>query len=422
MTALDEISKIVLGNIKLPSENAKIIIPFLKKIRQDYGNPIAIVHDMGNGILSAVKDVFPTVLDFICHFHFLRDIGKDLFGLEYTLIRRSLKNHRIRPSLRKCVKKMKQLIDQDTSLLHCLKECQKSHKLDKFSLKMEPTVTAYVLALWALDANSELNGYGFPFDREHFVFYQRLEAVSSSLDNLKNVATKNTALSELRKTLSPVVRDRELKNITVRMKEKVKIFDKLREAMKIALPDAKDGLKDDGADIDMATIKDKVTAFRESEKVISAASTNVAYKKMMKQIDKYWEKLFADPITIYTSSGSVTIQPQRTNNILERFFRDMKRRNRKKSGTNKLTRTLKAMIADSPLVQNLENQEYMRVLLNGKKSLAERFAEINAQLVRKEMKEKQNTPEDIPPELKKVLRIPTFPTKIVKSTRRKWAA
>ena len=42
---------------------------------------------------------------------------------------------------------------------------------------------------------------------------------------------------------------------------------------------------------------------------------------MTEQIDKYWEKLFADPITVTSSSGEVTIQPQRTNNIFERFFR-----------------------------------------------------------------------------------------------------
>ena len=46
---------------------------------------------------------------------------------------------------------------------------------------------------------------------------------------------------------------------------------------------------------------------------------------MIAQIDKYWDKLFADPITVNTPIGQVTIQPQRTNNLLERFFRDFKR-------------------------------------------------------------------------------------------------
>jgi len=32
---------------------------------------------------------------------------------------------------------------------------------------------------------------------------------------------------------------------------------------------------------------------------------------MIKQIDKYWDKLFADPITVKTLNGQVAIQPQR---------------------------------------------------------------------------------------------------------------
>ncbi len=41
------------------------------------------------------------------------------------------------------------------------------------------------------------------------------------------------------------------------------------------------------------------------------------------------EKLFADPITVQTPSSPILIQPQRTNNILERFFRSLKRANRR---------------------------------------------------------------------------------------------
>ncbi len=83
MTSIDELSRIVLGNIKLPSENADQLIPFLNKMRQAYGEPVAMVHDMGSAILKAIKHVFPNIPDYICHFHFLKDIGNDLFGQDY---------------------------------------------------------------------------------------------------------------------------------------------------------------------------------------------------------------------------------------------------------------------------------------------------------------------------------------------------
>ena len=94
---IDGISEIVLENIKLPSEKAELLIPFFKKIKKQYGIPIGLVHDMGRGILAAVEEVFPIVPDFICHFHFLRDIGKDLLEEEYSKIRNILKNRKFAP-------------------------------------------------------------------------------------------------------------------------------------------------------------------------------------------------------------------------------------------------------------------------------------------------------------------------------------
>jgi len=89
ISSLDSISQIVLCNIKLPAEDEKHIVPFLQRIKKNYGIPIALVHDMGRGILNAVARIFTGVPDFICHFHFLRDIGKDFLGDQHDIIRKT---------------------------------------------------------------------------------------------------------------------------------------------------------------------------------------------------------------------------------------------------------------------------------------------------------------------------------------------
>ncbi len=94
----------------------------------------------------------------------------------------------------------------------------------------------------------------------------------------------------------------------------------------------------------------------------------------------------ADPITIDTSNGQATIQPQRTNNILERFFRDLKRRSRKRSGTISLNKRLKSMLADTPLIKNLDNFEYMNAILDGNETLEERFEKIDCCMVTEKLK------------------------------------
>ena len=194
-----------------------------------------------------------------------------------------------------------------------------------------------------------------------------------------------------------------------KIKQKIIVFDSLRDAMRIALPDQNKGLNDDGIDSDMNTIKAKVIKFRNGICNNEAFQKNQDdYIKMIKQIDKYWEKLFADPILVDTPTGKVLIQPQRTNNILERFFRDIRRRNRRKNGVNSLNRTLKAILADTPLIKNLENKDYMNIL-NGKENLENRFAEIEAKVVREELNKTKEKVDMICPEIKSLIRKPELP-------------
>ena len=138
-----------------------------------------------------------------------------------------------------------------------------------------------------------------------------------------------------------------------------------------------------------------------------------AYQKMTAQIDKYWDKLFADPITIDTPTGQVTIQPQRTNNLVERFFRDLKRTSRKRSGTISLNKTLRTILADTALVKNLENPEYLEIILDGCKTLEERFEKIDSRLVTEKLKAELKNQQKISPEMKKIIRRPDLPDRLI---------
>jgi len=213
----------------------------------------------------------------------------------------------------------------------------------------------------------------------------------------------------LNRVLGKVVNNANLKTVVTRLVEKTQVFDQLRDAMRIGVPNGKKGLNDDGDNTDMEAIQTAVTAFRNSDQVNKAAEQDTDYSKMLKQIDKYWEKLFADPIMATTAGGEkIRIQPQRTNNILERFFRDLKRMYRSKSGTQSLNKVIKAMLADTPLVKNLSNPEYVKIILNGHSTLEDRFAEIDEKLVREQMAARAGQ-QAIPAKMKKVMRNPNFP-------------
>ena len=237
------------------------------------------------------------------------------------------------------------------------------------------------------------------------------------MENLSAKKKKNREIIKLNRELGRIINDSNLKTVVSRIEEKVQIFDQLRDAMRIAVSDDKKGLNDDGEDADIKTIKEAVTIFRDSDKLKVAVEKNTDYKKMVKQIDKYWDKLFADPIMVKTANGEkILVQPQRTNNILERFFRDVKRMYRSKAGTQSLNKVIKAMLADTPLVKNLSNPEYVKVILNGHNTIEDRFAEIDEKLVRQEMKKSEGH-QGIPVRMKKVLRKTNLPSLLAKMSK-----
>jgi len=412
MSGLDSIMKIVLSNCKLLSEKSDGIIPFLEDIKDLFGEPLALVHDMSKGIIKAVSTVFPGILDFICHFHFLRDLGKDLLEAEYDNIRKRLTKHGIAGKLNYRLRKFKQTVDENTKLIDMLDHKNPSC-CDAFFTCM-PVLAAYSLIIWTFNGKKQGNGYGFPFDKPHFEFAKRLKVVHADLDQLRKIKLRRVSRENkpLHKTffdLSDVMKDKSLWKSVDKIESEIEIFEKLRDAMRIAPKTGKKGLNNEGPTNRVSTIEKEVKKFRKNIVSAEGYKVNKRHQKMIEQLDKYWGKLFADPIEVETCDGKKRIQPQRTNNFAEQSFRDLKRGYRKKTGNGSLGKTLRSMLANTPLVKNLQNSEYMKFLLNGKSCLEELFAEIDVAKVRNELKTSQGNIEKIPVKLKKLTNKANYP-------------
>jgi hypothetical protein len=418
MSSIDSLSEIVLGNVKLPAEDEQHIVPFLRRIKQAYGIPLALVHDMGKGILKAVATVFPEVPDFICHFHFLRDIGKDFLGTEYDTIRKRLSKHGISAKLRYRAKQLKADLDRHPELIEVLQNGIENALLPAETRQFMPVLNVYALIQWTLKGKSEGHGYGFPFDRPHLAFAKRIHHLHGELEKLKTIKLRgvrkdNKPYFKVYLDLEKVIKDRTLWKTVAEIEEKITVFEKLRKAMRIAETSGRHGLNDDGQKGNIRTIEKRVKTFRDWLTCRKDYPRNTAAEKMIAQIDKYWKKLFADPITVDTPTGPIRIQPQRTNNILEQFFRSLKRANRRRTGNASSSRMLRTILAETPLVRNLENPSYMRILLGGKASLEEVFAEVDIHTFRDAFREAQDVPEKIPSKLKPLIAMPDFPEKLL---------
>ena len=224
---------------------------------------------------------------------------------------------------------------------------------------------------------------------------------------LKGKRKEKSLYDKIYRDLLPITKDSLLRKAAAKMEEKVNVFNQLREAMRITLSENKLGLNDKGDSSNMKTIEKAVEKFCNQLRKNKVYEKDEGYQKMSRQIDKYWGMLFADPIIVETKTGRIAIQPQRTNNISERHFRRLMRNYCKKNGFRRMEKTIRTMIADTPLVMNLGNEDYLDILLDGK-TLAERFAEIDAEEVREEMKRARSDAEMVSPKIKKIIKNPDF--------------
>ncbi len=405
---LDGISELVLDSIKIPSEKKDTLIPFFRGIKKKYGEPIALVHDMGKGIIAAVEEVFPDIADFICHFHFLRDIGKDLLLDDYTALQKRLRKLKTRPLLSQRARYLEQKINPDNPSFGEIMASIDSGTWETSSFEHFPLITVYVLINWVFEYPSQSKAYGFPFDRQYLDFYRRLQKIHYLLGQIMDTHLSTTVkehkpVFKFYEKFKTIAEDERLNILAAGLERKAEVFDKLREAMRIAQPDGKEGLNDDGGDeADMKSIEKSMAAFRKW--LVRQKRRKTTYAGMIKQLDKYWVKLFADPIPVTTTHGVSYVYPQRTNNLLERFFRGVKQRGRKKNGTASLSKVLKFALADTPLVQNLNNSKYIEIILNGCPNLEERFSQIDTHLVQEEMNNARNGSDKILPAIKKLVR------------------
>ena len=356
MTGIDAVMEIVLGNIKLPSEKAEGIVPFLRQLQECFGPPLALVHDMSKGILAAVAEVFPGIPDFICHFHFLRDLGKDRLGAEYDTLRKRLRIQGTVGRLRARLRTWQKQIDADPPLQQALAQLP-DWGWPSQPLQQAPLFAAYLMAHWVLAGLQDGRGYGFPFDRPLLTLARRVHEAQAQLQTFLGPAQKaqdkngrrNLPFHHLLLDWQDLVEDHPLRHTLSCLQTHGQLFDQMRQALRIAPLGGDQGLNHGGEALEMKALQHHVQAFTQEVRARPDYSTTPVLQKMIQQIDHYGPKLFADPLVVSTPEGPRTIQPQRTNNLLERFFRDLKRDCRHKTGCHSLGRTLRTMLPDTPL-------------------------------------------------------------------------
>lgn len=121
--------------------------------------------------------------------------------------------------------------------------------------------------------------------------------------------------------------------------------------------------------LEAAGVQQSLESFRQECRQRSEAETEEASRDRIvsEHLERYWGQLFASPDDPCR---------ERTTNGLEGWWGASKRRCRQRHGRKKLTREFRSLPAEFMLIGNLENPEYVELVLDGDLSkLAEKLAE-----------------------------------------------
>jgi hypothetical protein len=97
---------------------------------------------------------------------------------------------------------------------------------------------------------------------------------------------------------------------------------------------------------------------------------------ILTHLDRYGEFLWGQGITINRHTGQIRLV-DRTNNILEGFFHDMKHGERRRSGRKILTQDFERLPAAAALAINLTRADYVAILCGSIEQLPAAFAKLD---------------------------------------------
>lgn len=375
LVCLDSLSGQVLESRKISSENTDEVQTILRDVRRDWGQPLALVHDLRKSLITAAGKVFPESRQFVCHYHFAADVGKDILSPHIDHLRRLFRRTKIRPklgALRRSLKKYAADQDSGQPVLTSVLDTKSVQNLRKVATSEAVKGTVHGLVSWILAFSHAGDGYGFPFDLPYLTLYDRIVQVHEVLCQVSATwpVKKRGALGPLKrlKELLDVVMASpytvEFRTIVAETRRDQRIFEQLRSTLRICPKGGTKRRNDEGMPRPLTPARHK-TILKNLRRSLKAKARRPGYERacniVVTHLDKYDEYLYGH--VLRKKSRQITVP--RTNNIEESLFRTVKRQCRRLHGRGHVGRDIEDMQEAAPLVLNLRNTSYCKTVYGG---------------------------------------------------------
>jgi hypothetical protein len=391
---------IVLGVWKIPTENEETIKRHLKSVVELFGEPVAFVSDLGNGMMAAISGVIEEMnlksRQLVCHMHFLKAVGNSILENATKALKSQFRKHKTLAHLNRFVKETGEIIKSDAAAMRDFVILwQKSGAQQHVLGCLESVALLRALAQWVILFGTECNGEGFPFALSQVSLFDRC---ASALGSLLRLSEKNCfhesalkhALRLLRILLGPV-KDSEILKTVQDLKAMDAAFTELREVLRLEKTDVykqdKDKMCPDTLEI-VAKLNEETLRFRSAliarlESGAVGAAQAQAFRIILDYVNQYEPYLFNHFYVSPDACGNITVKLiERSNNIMEKSYRDQKHQIRRRTGSKNLGFIFEHLFPAAAMMVNFENPIYQQTVLynNARGDLVERFSTLDSSM------------------------------------------
>lgn len=358
---------------RIPTEHQDHIQPLVEQAVALFGDPLAVVRDMGEAISAAVEPLRQRgVPDLVCHYHFLAAVGKKLIEQPYTLLRDALRRTGVR-----------------SDLFALLRELRRHRQGDGGQATFGPGLVReelLALVLWLLEGDGRKDA-PFPFSLPHLHFVRRCERVGEQADlwvPSARTAPERRALHHLRSLLARLPKERAVAVATERLDEGWRAFCELRDVLRLTNAELPRGdLRCEQPLVPSLELlrlaemeRDLLRYKQELDRRVAASGKCSVHAVVLRYLQRHGARLFGHPAR-RDEDGHVVAVVARTNNALEHLFGGHKQDLRRRLGRAHLARDLQQQPAQAALVTNLRHPDYVRVLCGSIDNLPAALAELD---------------------------------------------
>jgi hypothetical protein len=351
----------VLMAARIPSEHEDYLRPLVEKTAALFGDPIATVRDMGEGVGKAVAALRARgVADLICHYHFLGAVGKKLFEKSYRVLGHLLRQHKVHGDLRLLLRELRQYRNSSTF----------SGRFGAGPIHEDLAA----LVLWCLEGEGKKTLL-FPFCLSHLEFLQRcqqaLRKAECWMPSPRTPATRR-AIAHLTALVNRTERDPRFATVVARLEKGWQAFCELRDVLQLTNAELPNGdarhhqIELPALEATRLEMIEEAAKAYESELRERTANTAghdsthaLPARIILKYFERYGKHLFGHP-TLRDEDGRILAVVERTDNVPEHFFGAQKRKLRRRLGRAHLGRDLEDQPAQAALAANLQHPQYVQ--------------------------------------------------------------